>query len=149
MGVEKCFDQTSVKMYYIPPKDAKTPANCKQVRVTKQPELRLLTGQISKLEGSGRGDTIGIDLVCTAVSSEGAGGVILLLQVSGYIEWEIEFVPAHPPQHTPKPGPFDVFRPSLAPPNSSPAPWVTTPATPAPMPPVRETHRVFVSLPML
>lgn len=146
MGYEQCVKQTYAKLYYIPPKDAKPMADCKLAKVTKLPELRLFTGQISALEGSGRGDQIGIRLICSVVSSEGAGGIILLLQVSGYIEWELEFVPAHPPQNTPR----AVFPPSpLAPPNSGPAPWVTAPNSPAPLPPVRETHRVFVSLPML
>ncbi len=143
---QKCFDQTYVKLYYIPPKDAKPAADCKQVKVTKSPELRIFTGQISKLEGSGRGDHIGIDVVCSNVSGHGAGGVVLLLQVSGYIEWEIEFVPAPPPQFTPKPRPIDVFRPPPPPPlNHSPV----RPSVPAPLPPIRETHRVFVSLPMM
>ena len=143
MGAEECFKKTYVKLYYMPPKQPARPADCKQVKFTKDPEIRILTGQISKLEGVGRGDTIGIDLHCAVVSTEGAGGVIVLVQISGYIEWEVEFVPAAPEPLTycPVPGPFDVFRKPPMPEQFD--------SCPAPLPPVRETHRVYFSIPML
>lgn len=142
-SAEECFKKTYVKLYYIPPKHPARPADCKRVKFSKDPEIRILTGQISKLEGVGRGDLIGIDLHCAVVSTAGAGGVIVLLQISGYIEWEVEFVPAlrEQPLHCPVPGPFDM-------PRTPPAPESYN-RTPAPPPPVRETHRVFFSVPML
>lgn len=142
-SAEECYEKTYVRFYYIPPKHPARPADCKHVKFAKDPEVRILTGQISKLEGIGRGDLIGIDIHCAVVSTAGAGGVILLLQISGYIEWEVEFIPAarEQPQHCPIPGPFDVFRQTPSPESFN--------RSPAPPPPVRETHRVFFSIPML
>src|SRR5262249_17679000 len=41
--------------------------------------------------GRPRDEVIGFDYLCSVISLEGAGGIILLFQVSSYIEWEIEF----------------------------------------------------------
>jgi hypothetical protein len=143
MSAEDCFKKTYVKFYYIPPKQPAPPADCKQVKITKQPEVKIFTGQISKLEGVGRGDLIGMDLHCAVVSTAGVGGLILLLQISGYIEWEIEFVRAAREQMLVcrTPGPLDVLKP--------PPKFEDLNSCPAPGPVVRETHRLYFSMPML
>jgi hypothetical protein len=109
---QECLKKTYVKLRYIRPQYPHTPLQCEQVKFTKDPELRILTGQLSALEGRRPDEIIGIDLHCALPSTQGAGAIILLLQVSAYIEWEVEFMAQS--AHT-----------------------------------VRETHRVFVSIPMM
>ena len=142
MSANDCFKKTYVKLYYIPPRNPAQPDDCKKVKITKQPEITIFTGQISKLEGVGKGDLIGMDLHCSIISTEGAGGVILLLQVSGYIEWEIEFVGAPPPLVCRPPGPFDLSPPPI------PGDLLSCQA-PTSGKLVRETHRIYFSIPML
>lgn len=129
MSAEQCLKKAYVKFRYIPPPHPRQPVDCKQVKFTKPPEIRIFTGQISKLEGQREDELIGIDLHCAVPSTSGAGGIILLLQVSSYIEWEIEFLAAAQPQ-------FNVpleLQPQFCPKAEL----------------VRETHRVYVSLPVM
>jgi hypothetical protein len=142
MSADDCFKKTYVKLYYIPPRDPEQPEDCKKVKITRPPEITIFTGQISRVEGVGKGDLIGLDLHCSVISTEGAGGIILLLQVSGYIEWEIEFVSAPPLLVCRPPGPFDISPPPI------PGDLLSCQA-PTPGKVVRETHRVYFSVPML
>ncbi|RIK73557.1 MAG: hypothetical protein DCC67_17750 [Planctomycetota bacterium] len=148
MSLQECVKKLYVKFRYVPPPGMHQPADCHQVRFTKPPVIRVFTGQISRAEGRRPGESIGIDLLCTTPYFEEAGGVILVLQVSSYIEWEIEFETASaPPQlsvapwaSSPRQCLLDSRRQSvLEPPAHSPAPRGRT---------VRQTHRIFVSVPM-
>ncbi|HEV2705330.1 MAG TPA: hypothetical protein VGV59_05365 [Pyrinomonadaceae bacterium] len=112
MSTNDCLRKLYVKFRYIPPLKPEVPADCKVVKISKNPEIRTFTGQLSKLEGARSDEIIGLDLVCLVPSTEGAGAIILLAQVSSYIEWEFEFTNIQGKA-------------------------------------VRETHRVFVSLPMM
>ena len=112
MSTNDCLRKLYVKFRYIPPLKPEVPADCKVVRISKNPEIKIFTGQLSKLEGARSDEIIGLDLVCAVPSTQGVGAVILLVQVSSYIEWEFEFTNIKGKT-------------------------------------VRETHRVFVSLPMM
>jgi hypothetical protein len=144
MSTEKCLKNLHSRYRYIPPRQTvltagpQQPVNCKQVKFTKSPEIRIFTGQVSKLEGQQPDEIIGIDFHCAVPYTDGAGGVILLLQVSSYIEWEIEFLSAPvQPQFCPAPYQEGSVPEQL---RFSPAPKGQV---------VRETHRVFVSIPMM
>jgi hypothetical protein len=141
MSADDCFKKAYVKLRYIPPREPAPPADCRQVKITKSPEVIVFTGQTPGFEGIGPGDLVGLKLHCVAVSSYREGAVILLVQVTGYIEWEIEFVRASPEQVCRAPGPFDLRR------NPPPPEEGFTCAAPGPL--VREKHRIYFSLPML
>lgn len=96
MDPQECLRKAYVKLRYIPPtymppRQPEQPVDCKFVKVSQGPDIRTLTGQISVLEGRPRDEIIGIDLHCSVIATSGDGGIILLLQVSSYIEWEVEF----------------------------------------------------------
>jgi hypothetical protein len=132
---ENCIKKTYAKLYYIPPTKPGRPVDCKKVKFTKSPEVALMPGgrgDYRKVMGLRPGDSIGIDFhwadpltPCVAPSTVGAGGVIVLLQISACIEAEVEFTSSSSLQEALLLG-------------YSPAPRV-----------VREMHRVYVSLPML
>lgn len=86
-----CLRKMYVKLRYIPPPRPELPANCKQITFEKSPEIRILTGQRSVLHGRPSDEIIGIDFLCAVPSTSGAGAIILLLQVSAYIEWLVGF----------------------------------------------------------
>jgi hypothetical protein len=87
----ECLKKTYVKFRYIPPHRPLLPADCKQVNFEKGPDIRIFTGQISRLEGRPADEIIGIDLLCAVPSTARAGAIILLLQASTYVEWMIGF----------------------------------------------------------
>jgi hypothetical protein len=92
MNAQECLTKAYVKFRYIPPQQREQPADCKLVKFTKSPEIRIFTGQLSALEGRRPDELIGIDFHCAVPSTSAAGAIILLLQVSSYIEWEVEFL---------------------------------------------------------
>jgi len=92
MSAAACLSKTYVKFRYIAPDPMDTPMNCRAVVITKFPKIRIFTGQISKLEGARSDEIIGVTLHCAVPTTEGAGGIILLLQVSTYLEWEVGFM---------------------------------------------------------
>jgi hypothetical protein len=81
---EDCLKKTYVKLYYIPPPNAQVPQNCNTVLFTKYPEITYPEGMIT--------DLFAIDVLCAHPYAEGAGGVMLLLQITTYIKWEISFL---------------------------------------------------------
>jgi hypothetical protein len=94
MSTQTCLNKMYVRLRYIPPRHPEQPADCKQVKITKSPKIEIAIGEQSKLKGLAPSGQIirGIDLHCVVPTTSGAGAVILLLQVSSYIEWEIEFL---------------------------------------------------------
>ena len=90
-SAQQCLRKTSAIVRYIPPANPQEPTDCKTVTFIKDPEIRIFTGQRSVLEGRPSDELIGLDYLCSVLSLEGAGGIILLLQVGTYIEWEVGF----------------------------------------------------------
>lgn len=141
-----------VKLYYIPPKGPRArPVNCKQIKITRSPEITIKPpggrGDYKANNGLRPGDFIGIDLQCSSFYTEGAGGIMLFLQVGSYIEWEVEFTTVSnsitsvvkPPRATQVPP-----RPVL----NVPEQLNYHPVIRSVQTTVRETHRVYVSFPM-
>jgi hypothetical protein len=81
---QECLKQAYVRIYYDPPKNAVTPRDCTQVYFTEEPRLYAPDGFLN----------FGIDLLCAVPTTHGAGGVILLLQTTQYVKWQMSFISA-------------------------------------------------------
>jgi hypothetical protein len=76
----ECFSKTYVKLKYVPPVRRRQPLNCAAIHITEFPQLGFPY------------DTDSIDLVCHVISTEGVGGIILLLQVKAALMWKMGFI---------------------------------------------------------
>lgn len=149
---EKLMRSAYAKLYYIPPKGPRArPVDCKHIKITRSPEITIKppggAGDYKANNGLRRGDSIGIDVHCGSYYTEGAGGIILFLQVSSYIEWEVEFT-------TVSNSITAVVKPPRAT-QAAPRPTINVPeqlnyhpVIRSTQTTVRETHRVYVSFPM-
>lgn len=145
MDASECLKKLYVKLRYIPPPFPEKPVDCKRVKISKSPEIRI--SEDSKQHAQSV-DPIGIALKCALPFSEGVGGVHLLLQVSTYIEWEVEFTAA-PPQVCVAPGPQFSFLNPLEEKYKQSFPRTDNGQSRLPSGRVvRETHRLYVSIPM-
>src|SRR5262245_28559528 len=92
-SLEKCLQKLYVTLRYVPPQGSfltpgpGRPVDCKKVKFTKDPEIIIFAGRPETLSTRRPDEVIGIDFHCAIASTEGAGKIILLLQVSSYIEW--------------------------------------------------------------
>ena len=80
MSADDCYKKTYVKFKYVPPVRTREPLNCAAIHFTESPALGFPD------------DYKSIDLVCHAFPTEGAGGIILLLQVKTSIMWKMGFI---------------------------------------------------------
>ena len=87
MNPQECLKKTYVKFEYIPPAKPQPPANCKIVSISKAPEIWFNPD----LPGPYTDPLLGVEFHCAVVTTSGAGGVILLLQATGYVVWETGF----------------------------------------------------------
>jgi len=142
MNPNECLSELYVKLRYVPPQHPQTPIDCKRVTFSKPPEIKFAS------KAKHLSDPLGIKFRCALPFTKGAGGVNIVMQVSAYIEWEIEFESAE-------------WQMCLAPLEKRPAnPWQQQ----STMKPqfstianarsqtigriVQETHRIYASLPM-
>ena len=87
-----CLRKGYFRRYCVPPKQTQTPRDCTQVFFTDFPELTIFTYTPERPDW--------LDIHCAVPTAEGAGGVIMLLRLTGDIKWEISFIntsgkPAH------------------------------------------------------
>ncbi|MEX2142497.1 MAG: hypothetical protein WD894_24805 [Pirellulales bacterium] len=90
MSIHSCLKKLFVKFRYDAPQPAQQPAQCNAV-VLSNLDIELYPNHPSPLVTGKRNDDTGISFVCSTVSTSGAGSVILLFQVGGYITWNLGF----------------------------------------------------------
>jgi hypothetical protein len=79
------LNRAYVKIYYVTPQgpgSQEIPRDCKQVFFTESPRLYPPDGAL----------TLGIDFLGAVLTTDGAGGVLLLLQITQYIKWQRSFI---------------------------------------------------------
>jgi hypothetical protein len=84
-AAEECLKKSYVKINYKPPQKLEIPKNCNDVLWTKHPEIFIgIPGHRDPING--------IHVLCAAPFASGAGGIVMLLQITGYVEWTLSFI---------------------------------------------------------
>jgi hypothetical protein len=94
VDVAGCLRDTYAVLSYIPPPKPEQPLDCRAVVITKFPKISFTEGwaQNAHPDIEPVGFLSDIEVKCAIPSSAGAGGVVLVLQVTCHLKWDMGFM---------------------------------------------------------